>query len=172
MLSRYVTNSIYFLQGYFLQIFFVYLGIDNQKEIEYYGEAHLSSYNSYIHTICMPGTILGILLWVPVIFSSTKKEAIEFHNMVFYTYIGLYCYISFLYSFFVYVLYYPSLYYANILYSNTLMKGFQGFLCMFFCLGVQEYIGHYLQGDIPSRPEGVPNAILYAPYYSVYHICN
>ena len=34
----------------------------------------------------------------------------------------------------------------------------------------QEVIGHYIGGDIPSRPEGVLNAIVYAMYFSVSHL--
>ena len=34
----------------------------------------------------------------------------------------------------------------------------------------QEAIGHKCGGDIPSRSEGVPNAILYALYFSVVHM--
>ena len=34
----------------------------------------------------------------------------------------------------------------------------------------QEVAGHYFGGDIPSRPEGVLNAIVYAMYFSVSHL--
>jgi hypothetical protein len=34
----------------------------------------------------------------------------------------------------------------------------------------QEAIGHYFGGDIPSRSEGVLNAIVYAMYFSVSHL--
>ncbi len=37
-------------------------------------------------------------------------------------------------------------------------------------LVIQESIGHYIGGDPPSRPEAVPNAIVYACYYSVNHL--
>ena len=36
-------------------------------------------------------------------------------------------------------------------------------------LGLQEVIGHWWGGDIASRPEGVPNAILYAMYFCATH---
>ena len=36
----------------------------------------------------------------------------------------------------------------------------------------QEVFGHYLGGDIPSRWEAIPNAILYAKYFAVSHIFN
>lgn len=34
----------------------------------------------------------------------------------------------------------------------------------------QEVVGHYFAGDIPSRSEGVLNAIIYAMYFSVSHL--
>ena len=46
----------------------------------------------------------------------------------------------------------------------------KGFLISFSALSFQEYFGHYLGGDIASRGESVPNAIMYAMYFSVYHI--
>jgi hypothetical protein len=45
----------------------------------------------------------------------------------------------------------------------------KGFITSFLALGFQEGIGHYIGGDIPSRPEGVLNAIVYAMYFSVCH---
>jgi hypothetical protein len=37
-------------------------------------------------------------------------------------------------------------------------------------LTLQEVLGHWLSGDPQSRVEAIPNAILYAMYYSVSHI--
>ena len=34
----------------------------------------------------------------------------------------------------------------------------------------QELIGHWVGGDIPSRVEAIPNAILYAKYFSLHHL--
>ena len=34
----------------------------------------------------------------------------------------------------------------------------------------QEVVGHYFAGDIPSRSEGVLNAVIYAMYFSVSHL--
>ena len=45
-----------------------------------------------------------------------------------------------------------------------------GFVTSFLSLLFQEIVGHYMGGDIPSRPEGVLNAILYSVIYSTYHI--
>ena len=45
----------------------------------------------------------------------------------------------------------------------------QGLLISFIALICQEFYGHYLGGDDPSRPEGVLNAIMYAKFYSIGH---
>ena len=34
----------------------------------------------------------------------------------------------------------------------------------------QELFGHWVGGDIPSRVEAIPNAILYAKYFSLHHL--
>ena len=34
----------------------------------------------------------------------------------------------------------------------------------------QELIGHWVGGDIPSRVEAIPNAILYAKFFSLHHL--
>ena len=75
-----------------------------------------------------------------------------------------------------FLLYYPVLLIGNEIYR---IIGKNGSFLNCFVLGVsisivaliiQEYFGHYMGGDEPSRPEGVLNAILYAKYYSIYHI--
>lgn len=44
-----------------------------------------------------------------------------------------------------------------------------GFCWMWGSLLIQESFGHWYGGDNPSRPEGVPNAILYASAYTMWH---
>ena len=44
-----------------------------------------------------------------------------------------------------------------------------GFLISFYTLVFQEMVGHWLSGDPASRLEAIPNAILYAMYFSVSH---
>lgn len=35
--------------------------------VNYYAEVHQSKWNSYIHTLGMPFTIYGMLLWIPAL---------------------------------------------------------------------------------------------------------
>ena len=46
----------------------------------------------------------------------------------------------------------------------------EGLMISVSALVFQEIIGHWLSGDPWSRAEAVPNAIMYAIYYSVSHI--
>ena len=69
---------------------------------------------------------------------------------------------------------YPFIYSTElykILYNNNVKYCFiYGFGISFISLSIQEIFGHYIGGDAPSRLEGIPNAILYANYYSVSHL--
>ena len=56
-------------------------------------------------------------------------------------------------------------------YDNTFLFR-KGLKIMTIALIFQEIFGHYLGGDPPSRMEAIPNAILYAMYYSVSHLLN
>ena len=52
---------------------------------------------------------------------------------------------------------------------RSLAKLISASITSFLALGIQEGVGHYIGGDIASRPEGVLNAIVYAMYFSVGH---
>ena len=41
---------------------------------DYYAEVHTKPLNSYCHTIGMPFTIYGMLLWIPMIFERDYKD--------------------------------------------------------------------------------------------------
>ena len=45
-----------------------------------------------------------------------------------------------------------------------------GFSISFIALVFQEIAGHYYGGDDPSRLEAIPNAIIYAMYFSFSHM--
>lgn len=45
-----------------------------------------------------------------------------------------------------------------------------GFIWMTISLVIQEVWGHWYGGDDPSRVEGIPNAILYAGIYPMWHV--
>ena len=63
-----------------------------------------------------------------------------------------------------------SIYYYIPLYLSRNQLGFKkGILISTTALTIQELFGHWLSGDDPSRLEAIPNAIIYAIYFSVSH---
>jgi uncharacterized membrane protein YGL010W len=143
-----------------------------QEGVDHYEEAHYSKWNCYMHTIGMPFTVYGLALFLPALFKLTYKKAIIFRTSVLLFYLAHYVYIDLYIGFLTYILFSLAAIRANYTYNEKrrywmLMKGF---LISFSALSFQEYFGHYLGGDIASRAESVPNAIMYAMYFSVYHI--
>lgn len=138
----------------------------------YYGEVHTSNLNRYIHTLCMPFTATGALIWFPAMLKLNSKNASIFRNSLFWFYLSHYYTISIQMTTLVAILYYPSIKYSNFFYNkinNYKISLFFGLCLMTFSLTIQELVGHYLGGDDASRIEAIPNAIIYAPYFSVSH---
>jgi hypothetical protein len=151
--------------------------LTNEAGIDYYAEAHLTNWNSWMHTIGMPFTFYGISCWVPALFSMMRIISNQNRNKMqlatWYVYALHYMSIDFKRGLFCIAFYlYPSYRaYTKTQYTKSNFKLFlHGFLISFVSLAFQEFVGHYLGGDIPSRPEGVFNAILYAALYSTYHV--
>lgn len=147
-------------------------GKNGQDGVLYYGEVHLTYWNSMIHTIFMPITIYGILLWLPAIFGLSKHHSYKLQWAVYVCWISHYKtideYIALMTAFYYMT---PLLYSMFIYRKNTILNNIKiGFFIMTIALLIQEYVGHYYGGDEWSRPEGVLNAICYAPYYSVSHM--
>ena len=186
-LIRILTNSNitnFTLAGvisyYFLSIFM----LTGQPGVEYYGEAHLSKWNSFMHTIGMPFTIHGMLLWIPSLLRLKPLKAQGLQRNLYYLYGGYYMMINRYIALLYYILYYIiieksvikySKLYSRIGYTNDdvyvdIFK--HGILISVGALTFQEVIGHYIGGDIASRIEAVPNAIVHAKYYALYHIFN
>lgn len=159
-----------------------------QKGVDYYGEAHLSSWNSWIHTICMPVTIYGILYWFVPLFTIHKTKTKELIWFLYFLYGGHYLRISLIGTLFYYLMYFYVAKYSvkhinndvllltnrsetinnyNIRIRLYLIK--KGLIISTTSLFIQEFIGHTFGGDIQSRPEAVLNAIIYATYYSANH---
>ena len=139
--------------------------------VNYYAEVHTSSLNSYIHSIFMPFTIFGILLWFPCLFSTSIIKQNHIRVGLYLGYITHYLLIDMYVAFLVMLWYIPSLFYS-IYYTNIWthkMRKKRGFIIATVALIIQEYFGHFLGGDDPSRIVAIPNAILYACYYSVSH---
>lgn len=50
------------IMPFILNLFGILVG---QNGVDYYGEVHMTFHNCIVHTIFMPFTIYGMLLWVP-----------------------------------------------------------------------------------------------------------
>ena len=151
--------------------------LTGQAGINYYAEAHLTNWNSWMHTVGMPFTFYGISCWVPALCSMlhilSKQNKTNMQLASWYVYVLHYMSIDFKRGLFCIAFYlYPS--YRAYTKTKSTKSNFRlflhGFLISFISLAFQEIVGHYMGGDIPSRPEGVLNAILYAVLYSTYHI--
>ena len=154
--------------GYFLTTILSIMGIMNGNEaIIYYGEVHLSQWNSNIHTIFMPFTCYGFLLAVPAIMQLNNRKANVLQECVFLFYTAHYLTISFYITIPFMCIYYPVLYFAKHFYQNNIKNIVIGLTISTVSLVIQEVIGHQFGGDQPSRADGVLNAILYANYYAV-----
>ena len=66
---------------------FMYVG---QKGVSYYGEAHLSPWNAWIHTLVMPFSIYGMLLWIPALLRLNPKNARKLIWFLYYLWGGHY----------------------------------------------------------------------------------
>lgn len=147
----------------------ILLGID---AVNYYGEVHTSYLNSMVHTIFMPFTVYGILLWIPKVFNLNIRNAVNFQKLAYVTYMTHYIILDYKIGLLTTLYYYLPLYYANQKYLIDYNKyvPIKGFCISFISLTIQEIFGHWLGGDDPSRVEAIPNAILYSMYYSVWHL--
>ena len=159
-----------YFAGNILDIFGVYNGV---KGLQYYEEAHLSKWNSFIHTIGMPFVYYGISLWFPALCQYDSENAFKIQTFFYLMYMTHYMCVDFWRGLLTAVIYSVPYYYAVVHYanstSNLYMFGY-GFMFSFLFLVFQELGGHWVGGDIWSRWEAIPNAILYAVFYSIYHI--
>lgn len=170
------------------------------KAIDYYAEIHTHIWNSLFHTIFMPVTMFGAFLWVPALFSMKPMKAEILRRFIMTIFITHYATIDLQHntpeitisiiiwyslSYYKSIEYYDKWYYRGILFLSaenkfdpkrskknlkTIFR--RGLLIMVGALLIQELVGHYIGNDPKSRPEGVPNAILYACYYSISHLKN
>ena len=147
-----------------------------QSGIDYYAEVHQTSWNAYCHTVGMPFTILGMLMWIPVCVTNNPKIAQEIQQFLYISYGSYYFCISPQIS----AMYFAMYYYPYIKaheYFNTYNNKkdrfttfILGFMIAFFALLFQEVVGHWYGGDDLSRFEAIPNAILHAKYFSISHM--
>jgi len=141
--------------------------------VNYYAEVHQSKWNSIIHTLFMPATVLGTFISIPAALNLNNRDAFDLRIAAVLFYLGLYMRISPSITCVVVIWYWAALYYSPGLYyrlhtrKNRLIAGLT---ITISALIIQEILGHYVGGDAPSRTEGILNAVLYAPFYSVSHI--
>ena len=170
--TPYICSSILGYYSYDLLKPYIHVG---QTGVDYYAEAHLSPWNARIHTMGMPFTIFGILQWIPTLLGLNYNQSKMLAYNLYTLYAGHYFRIDKRVFLMYLIFYYLPLKYAINEYkihdpSSLRWWLFKKcFITSFLALGFQEGIGHYIGGDIPSRPEGVLNAIVYAMYFSVCH---
>ena len=160
--------------------------------VRYYGEAHRSRWNAWIHTLGMPVSIYGLLMvvgsMVPARFGTRARLRLLW--VLYYLYGGHYLRMGVRQSIPYYVVYAPVTWFAvkrcarlteEYQHSQALQREYPGLWAYLFEEGItystggllfQEVVGHKLGGDMSSREEGVPNAILYAMYFSISHMCD
>ena len=142
----------------------------HQKGVDYYGEVHTTTQNVIAHVVGMPFTIYGILLWFPALLMCSAENAWQVQIGLFILYLGHYLRIE-QDSVVVFVMmYWPGLILSLTTYTPGFYGFFYGITISTIALVFQEYVGHYLGGDPPSRKEGVPNAIFYAMYFSAHSL--
>ena len=140
--------------------------------IEYYREAHLSTFNSLVHTIFMPFTAFGALVIIPnvliLLIPSLNSDTYiwRIQSGIYTAYLTHYFFISIPVTLCISIIYGIVLVEAYI----KRMKILNACIIMLGALIIQEVIGHWIGGDIPSRIEGVPNAIIYAVMFSIDHL--
>ena len=175
-ISKLTNNSVLFciygcaiLFGFLFSSFGNFIGMSVGMEgVEYYREAHLSGWNSFIHMLCMPYTTYGILLAFPYVLGFDKLCARVLIETLFLTYGTHYLTVNPVIGLLFIIIYCTPILLACRDYKYTRRNFMKGFLIAFTSLSIQEYIGHYIGGDIPSRVEAIPNAIVYANFYASY----
>ena len=162
-----------FLLGYGVDNVMDYCNVySNRKGVDYYAEVHTTRQNIFVHVVCMPFTIYGMLFWIPAMFMCDVTNAYEVQIGLYIFYLGHYIKIDPLTSFYYTLMYIPGVFFAAHNFVGGMYDFIYGFCMSAGVLALQEYAGHHLGGDPPSRPEGVLNAIFYAMYFSAEHFRN
>ena len=157
--------------GFFLSPLLSIIGILSEKEgIEYYGEIHQSFENKIIHFIFMIPTSFSVLLIIPSVFNISIINNTKVLKSIYIIYITHYITIDIISGIIMSIIYQTPFILANNIYSIenrfTCLKN--GIIILLSSLFIQEFFGHFLFEQKQSRLEGIFNAILYAPFYSVY----
>ena len=145
-----------------------------QAGVDYYSQVHLSFWNSLFHTIFMPFTYMGFNIAIPAMLCIKDNWYIQWFFYVIY--MTHYFVIDPITAIFTALLYYQVIKLSHKIYMRKITS-YIGYICLglfisTIALGIQEYYGHYIGGDDPSRLNvySIFNAILYAKFYSVQHL--
>jgi hypothetical protein len=152
---------------------FKYLKFHVGKEgCEYYGEVHKSKFNCYMHTLGMPFTIYGITQWLPTLFLLSPKHCVKFIRNLFFLYLTHYLSVDWKVAALYSIIYAPVVIISSMqhYYGRPEQRFMRGLFISTAALVFQEGLGHWWGGDKPSRLEAVPNAILYAKFFSLQHL--
>jgi hypothetical protein len=141
--------------------------------VDYYGEVHLSKWNSIIHTVGMPFTTYGFAVAAPALFNLKNEQGKYLQKCLLIVYFIHYLTFDPILAVFMFFFYSFPLYFAMQTYVWTENKKelvSYGLKTAAGALFFQEVIGHTIGGDDQSRLEAIPNAIVYAMHYSISHI--
>ena len=173
MFATLLAFSVFINVGYNLDhILDVYNVYNNRKGIDYYAEVHTTRQNIFVHVVCMPFTIYGMLYWIPAVFLCDATNAFYLQLALFLFYFSHYFKIDRVTAMYFALMYVPGVFISAHKYVGGWGDFAFGLSMSAGVLGLQEYVGHHLGGDPPSRPEGVLNAIFYAMYFSAEHLRN
>jgi len=167
-------DTIPIVLGIFVGPTLNYIGMGTGLDaVNYYGEVHLSKWNSLMHTVGMPFTTYGFAVSFPALFNLPNNQAKYVQKCLLTLYFIHYLTFDPLIAIVMFFFYSFPLYFAMQTYVWTDNKKeliTYGLKTSFYALFFQEVIGHTIGGDDQSRLEAIPNAIAYAMHYSVSHI--
>jgi hypothetical protein len=163
-----ITSCVF---GFLLTPLLNSIGILAGKEgVIYYGEVHQSLMNKIIHFVFMIPTTFATIMIIPCVFDMSGKDYNKVLKSLYIIYITHYMTIDVISGINVSIMYY----FPFILACNTYVQQDRHFCLniginlLLVSLFIQEIFGHFLFEQRQSRFEGIFNAILYAPFYSVY----
>ena len=179
--------------GIFLPFMFSLFGARVGRDgVDYYGEIHTTSLNSYCHSLGMPFVVYGIFTGLPMFFNSNYDyhHYINIQRFLHVAYTTHYLTIDWKIGALTGMVYAIPTYYANKKIEDTFSNvghpnnanardvffyfrintAVYGFMIAVISLIIQEVFGHWLSGDPQSRLEAIPNAIMYAAYFSISHM--
>lgn len=149
--------------------------LEGEEGVRYYTEVHQSKFNCYIHTMFMPSVAYGFVTALPGILRVSAELGLLITITLFFAYTAHYITIDPNITALFVAVYAPVVALAvDYLekYGDEIPPWKRGIKIMVVALFIQEIVGHWIGGDNPSRIEGIPNAIVYAMYFSVSHSFN